>query len=74
MVADAIGVELDEIVCEAEFAQTTEDVVAAPPGIVTYPDLPLTLPRLGTGRSIGRYRAMKRTRSTRTDTTTTGSS
>ena len=29
MVADAIGVELDEIVCEAEFAQTTEDVVMA---------------------------------------------
>jgi len=27
MVADAIGVELDEIVCEAEFAQTTEDLV-----------------------------------------------
>lgn len=27
MVADAIGVELDEIVCEAEYAQTTEDVV-----------------------------------------------
>jgi hypothetical protein len=26
MVADAIGVELDEIVCEAEFAQTTEDL------------------------------------------------
>jgi len=29
MVADALGVELDEIVCEAEFAQTTEDVVMA---------------------------------------------
>src|SRR5688572_19009973 len=27
MVADAVGVELDEIVCEAEYAQTTEDVV-----------------------------------------------
>ena len=27
LVADAIGVELDEIVCEAEYAQTTEDVV-----------------------------------------------
>ena len=27
MVADAIGVELDEIRCEAEYAQTTEDVV-----------------------------------------------
>lgn len=27
MVADALGVELDEIVCESEFAQTTEDVV-----------------------------------------------
>src|SRR4029079_11704538 len=27
MVADAIGVELDEIVCEAEYAQTTEDLV-----------------------------------------------
>jgi len=27
MVAEAIGVELDEIVCEAEFAQTTEDLV-----------------------------------------------
>jgi 2,4-diaminopentanoate dehydrogenase len=25
MVADALGVELDEIVCESEFAQTTED-------------------------------------------------
>ena len=29
MVADVLGVELDEIVCEAEFAQTTEDVVMA---------------------------------------------
>jgi len=29
MVADALGVELDEIVCEAEFARTTEDVVMA---------------------------------------------
>jgi 4-hydroxy-tetrahydrodipicolinate reductase len=29
MVADALGVELDEIVCEAEFAKTTEDVVMA---------------------------------------------
>ena len=27
MVADALGVELDEIVCESEYAQTTEDVV-----------------------------------------------
>jgi 4-hydroxy-tetrahydrodipicolinate reductase len=27
MVADAIGVELDEIRCEADYAQTTEDVV-----------------------------------------------
>jgi hypothetical protein len=27
LVADAIGVELDEIVCEAEYAQATEDVV-----------------------------------------------
>src|SRR5690242_17889644 len=27
LVADAIGVELDEIVCEAEYARTTEDVV-----------------------------------------------
>ena len=27
MVADAIGVELDDIVCEAEYAQATEDVV-----------------------------------------------
>lgn len=27
MVADALGVELDEIVCEAEYAQTTEDLV-----------------------------------------------
>jgi hypothetical protein len=26
LVADAIGVELDEIVCEAEYAQTTEDL------------------------------------------------
>lgn len=64
------GVDLDEIVCAAEYAQTTEDVemmedsmglgqiitamppihaipavVAAPPGIMTYNDLPLTLPR-----------------------------
>ncbi len=29
MVADALGVELDEIVCEADFAQATEDVVMA---------------------------------------------
>lgn len=27
LVADALGVELDEIVCEAEYAQATEDVV-----------------------------------------------
>jgi hypothetical protein len=27
MVADALGVDLDEIVCEAEYASTTEDVV-----------------------------------------------
>jgi hypothetical protein len=27
MVADALGVDLDEIVCEAEYARTTEDVV-----------------------------------------------
>jgi hypothetical protein len=27
MVADALGVELDEIVCESEYARTTEDVV-----------------------------------------------
>lgn len=27
MVADAVGVELDEIVCEPEYARTTEDVV-----------------------------------------------
>src|SRR3954447_22961355 len=27
MVADALGIELDEIVCEAEYAQTTEDLV-----------------------------------------------
>lgn len=27
MVADALGVELDEVVCEEEYAQTTEDVV-----------------------------------------------
>ena len=27
MVADALGVELDDIACEAEYAQTTEDVV-----------------------------------------------
>ena len=26
MIADALGVELDEVVCEAEYAQTTEDV------------------------------------------------
>lgn len=29
MVADMLGVELDEIVCESEFAQTTEDLVMA---------------------------------------------
>ena len=29
VVADALGVELDEIVCEAEYAQTTEDLVMA---------------------------------------------
>lgn len=29
LVADALGVELDEIVCETEFAQTTEDLVMA---------------------------------------------
>jgi hypothetical protein len=29
MVADVLGVELDEIACESEFAQTTEDVVMA---------------------------------------------
>jgi 2,4-diaminopentanoate dehydrogenase len=29
MVADALGVELDEIVCESEFARTTEDVEMA---------------------------------------------
>jgi hypothetical protein len=29
MVADALGVELDDIVCEAEYAQTTEDLVMA---------------------------------------------
>jgi len=29
VVADALGVELDEIVCESEFAQTTEDLVMA---------------------------------------------
>ncbi len=27
MIADALGVDLDEIVCEPEYAQTTEDVV-----------------------------------------------
>jgi hypothetical protein len=27
MVADALGIELDEIACEADYAQTTEDVV-----------------------------------------------
>jgi hypothetical protein len=27
MVADALGIELDDIVCEAEYAKTTEDVV-----------------------------------------------
>lgn len=27
LVADALGIELDEIVCEAEYAKTTEDVV-----------------------------------------------
>jgi hypothetical protein len=38
MVADALGVELDEIVCESEFAKTTENVEMAswtiPPGCV----------------------------------------
>ena len=29
LVADSLGVELDEVVCEAEYAQTTEDVVMA---------------------------------------------
>ena len=29
MVADVLGVELDEIVCEEEYAQTTQDVVMA---------------------------------------------
>jgi hypothetical protein len=29
LVGDALGVEFDEIVCEAEYAQTTEDVVMA---------------------------------------------
>jgi hypothetical protein len=29
MVADMLGVELDEIVCQAEFAETTEDLVMA---------------------------------------------
>ncbi len=29
LVADALGVELDEIVCECEYAQTTEDLVMA---------------------------------------------
>ena len=29
LVADALGVELDEIVCEAEYAQTTEDLEMA---------------------------------------------
>ena len=29
LVADALGIELDEIVCEAEYAQTTEDVEMA---------------------------------------------
>ena len=29
LVADSLGVELDEIVCEAEYAQTTEDLVMA---------------------------------------------
>src|SRR4029079_13139706 len=27
VVADALGIQLDEIVCEAEYAQTTEDLV-----------------------------------------------
>ena len=27
LIADAIGVDLDEIVCESEYAQTTEDLV-----------------------------------------------
>jgi 4-hydroxy-tetrahydrodipicolinate reductase len=29
MVADSLGIDLDEIVCESEFAQTTEDLVMA---------------------------------------------
>ena len=29
LVADSLGVELDEIVCEAEYAQTTEDLEMA---------------------------------------------
>jgi len=29
LVADSLGVELDEVVCEAEYAQTTEDLVMA---------------------------------------------
>jgi 4-hydroxy-tetrahydrodipicolinate reductase len=29
MVADALGVELDEVVCESEFAETTEDLEMA---------------------------------------------
>jgi len=29
VVADALGIELDEIVCESEFAQTTDDLVMA---------------------------------------------
>ena len=29
LVADSLGVELDEVVCEAEYAQTTEDLEMA---------------------------------------------
>jgi hypothetical protein len=29
LVADALGIELDEVVCEAEYAETTEDLVLA---------------------------------------------
>ena len=33
MVADALGVELDEIVCEAEYAQRSTDVIPLVGGV-----------------------------------------
>jgi len=50
MVADAIGVELDEIRCEAEYAQTTEDVVMES----------WTCPPFGPGSNTSRHRTSRR--------------